>query len=558
MKKHIILTLTAAAFVLTACEKDFLERYPEGGTIRQDQYEKLADKLEGSVRGFYTKLYTMGGGHDEFGKRSIDLWGDILCCDIALTGKTYGWLYTDEQMLTNGRSATIWSHYYSQIHNINATIRLFKNVKNLDDKLQQYGYPSKLAEGTENPYSEQDYDDAILYAQALGLRGYMYAQLAKFYTPVANEATEAFKGYNITTYKCCPVYNEANMDSPQDLSVSSEVYNQAFSDLSFAIELYEEFGAGYMRPNKLTIDKEVICGILAYAYLNEAVYYQQMGDMDTYNAHLILARDYALETISPKCTKYQIISNADLLTTGFNNVSDKSWMWGQEVTVETSGGLKSWFGQVDIHSYSYAWAGDTKVIDQELYRSMSAWDKRRLWFNDGKKNSTYSLCPDGKFFSAQNPNSTDEDDIDRDWLSDNVFMRIESMYLIAAEAEWRLNNDAQALAYLREITDQRVNADIIVDEDFGTTGQQEYDSDVATWINHETLGKRIVYNWRVEMWGEGYGLDTFRRWQDARPRGSNHDYAAGNRMTPTDSKFQFQMPTNENTYNPNLKTTTLP
>lgn len=557
MKKHIVLVtaVISVATLFTACEKDFLERYPEGGTIRQDQYEQLADQLEGSVRGLYTNLYSMGGGHDEFGKRSIDLWGDILCCDIALTGKTYGWLYTDEQMLTNGRTGTIWSYYYSHIHNINSTIAAFKKTKDFVSKWETYGNPSAFGK-KDNPYTEQDYENAVLYAQALGLRGYVYSQLAKFYTPVPDKATEAFAGYNITTYKCCPVYTEENMDAAQPLSTSAEVYNQAFADLTLAVNLMEEFGTDYVRPNKLYLDHEVVCGLLAYAYLNEAVYYLEMGDKKTYDEHLTLARDNALKVINSN--KYRLLSNADLLTTGFNNVNDKGWIWAQEVTVETSGGLKSWFGQVDIHSYSYAWAGDTKVIDQELFRSMSDWDKRKSWFNDGKKNKTYELCPDGKFFSAQNPTSTSEDDIDRDWLSDNVFMRIESIYLIAAEAEWRLGNDAPALAYLREITDKRVY-DGIVDEGDNLTGQQVYDSDVATWTDHSKLGNRIVYNWRVEMWGEGYGLDTFRRWKDARSRGSNHDYAPnGMKMDPSQSNFQFQIPTSESTYNPNVKTNTLP
>ena len=168
MKKHIILALTAVAFVLTACEKDFLERYPEGGTIRQDQYEKLDNQLEGSVRGMYARLYTMSGSsHDEFGKRSIDLWGDILSSDIALTGKTYGWLYTDEQMLTTNRTGTIWSHYYSQIHNINATIKSFKKVYSFVGDLEKNGWPSELkAAGMTKTQMDSIYNKAA-YTNAL-------------------------------------------------------------------------------------------------------------------------------------------------------------------------------------------------------------------------------------------------------------------------------------------------------------------------------------------------------------------------------------------------------
>lgn len=567
MKKNIIIAL-AAATLLSACQDSFLERYPEGGTIRQDQFEKLSDQLEGSVRGFYTKIYSMGGSaHDEFGKRSIDLWGDILCCDIALTGKTYGWLYTDEQMLTNGRTGTIWNHYYSQIHNINPTLQAFKNSQTLMDTLNIYAVDSQRhwpSKGYESSYTEADYDNAVQLAQAYGLRGYIYAQLAKFYTPT--QSAETFKGYTIDTYKCCPVYTELNMDSPQGLSTSAEVYQQAFTDLELAIKLYDEFGKDFTRPSKLVLDREVISGIAAQAYLNESVY--RVSDREKYKAHLDKAIAFANSVIS--CGKYHVLTPAEVLTTGFNNVDNNNWMWGQKVTVETSGGLKSWFGQVDIHSYSYAWAGDTKVIDANLYKEIGYWDLRRQWFRDQngklnrieKVNSTYKYCPDGKYYSALNPSSTSEDDIDRDWLSDNVFMRIEAMYLIAAEASWRLKDagedqDAAALAYIREITDNRV-IDGIIPEYGNITGAEDYADELATLTSHDAIGQYILYNWRLEMWGEGYGLETLRRWEHKRTRGSNHDYAGGVAVDPSKSNYNFQMPTSESTYNPNVKTKTLP
>ena len=99
MKKNIMLVLSVA-LLLVSCEDKFLDRKPHGGTIRQDQYENIDEKVEGTVRGLYTRLYTMSGGHDEFGKRSIDLWGDILSGDIAVTNPNYGWLVSDEQMQT--------------------------------------------------------------------------------------------------------------------------------------------------------------------------------------------------------------------------------------------------------------------------------------------------------------------------------------------------------------------------------------------------------------------------------------------------------------------------
>lgn len=557
MKKHIIF-LAAVAVVLTACKDDFLERYPQGGTIRQDQYEKLADQLEGSLRGCYSRLYTISD-HDVFGKRSIDLWGDILCSDIALTNKTYGWLYTDEQMLTvSNRTGYIWGHYYGLLHNINATIRAFRNGSEFVSHLEQYGYPSEVKNAVDesgNPkidpktkkpvpeytYTETEYDQAVQYAQALALRGYIYSCLVKWYTPVPSEETESFKGYTIDTYDCCPLYTEENMDSPQPLAKSAAVYERVFADLNQAIRLYEEFGKDYNRPNKLIIDKEVAHGILAMAYLNESVY--RTGAEQT--THLQAALDNAKAVMASG--KYQFVSEEELLTNGFNSVKDKSWMWGNEVTVETTGGLASWFGQVDIHSYSYAWAGDTKVIDADLYGKLDDWDKRKLWFNDGIANKTYYLCPDKKFFSAENPYSTHEDDIDREWLSDDIFMRYESMYLIAAEAALRLNNLSESAGYLKEITSRRINHD---DPD----AANDYAKFEAKLSDEADLTNAVILNWRIEMWGEGYGLETFRRWyQYPRTRGGNHDYAQSKTIKATESSYNMQIPASESTYNPNVK-----
>ena len=223
-------------------------------------------------------------------------------------------------------------------------------------------------------------------------------------------------------------------------------------------------------------------------------------------------------------------------------------MWGQDVTTETATGLGSFFGQVDIHSYSYAWAGDTKVIDENLYKEIPEYDIRKKWFNDGSKNATFKLCPDGKFFSAKNPSSTADADLDREWLSDNVFMRIESMYLIAAEASYRIQDYDGAINYLRAITDQRV--------DTTATAATEYAAYVSS-LDASNLLAQIEYNWRVEMWGEGYGLQTFRRLSpetvndvDGRKRGGNHAYDAGSAMDATASKFTFQIPSSETSYNP--------
>ena len=118
---------------------------------------------------------------------------------------------------------------------------------------------------------------------------------------------------------------------------------------------------------------------------------------------------------------------------------------------------------------------------------------------------------------------------------------------------FRLGNDADAIKYLTAITDQRI--------------MEGKDAEYNTWksgLNHANLLEELEYNWRVEMWGEGYGLQTFRRLgretitkTKERRRGANHAANAGSTMEPG-SAYTFQMPSSESSYNPKITNTTLP
>ena len=198
--------------------------------------------------------------------------------------------------------------------------------------------------------------------------------------------------------------------------------------------------------SKLETNIDVARMTLAYAYLNK-------GENDK-------ALEVAEELIDN--TEAIILPNAEVLTNGFNNVDSKNWIWGQDVTIETTTALASFFGQCDIYSYSYASAGDVKGIDANLLKEITnlGWDIREYWWGnyyrlDTKDNEMYQYAPDGKFFSAKNPTSTLDKDIDREWLQDVVYMRIEEAYLIASEAAWRSGDLAKAKEYLKALVIER-------------------------------------------------------------------------------------------------------
>ncbi len=558
MKNINSILVLAGALALSSCASSFLDREPNGYTITQKQYEKLDNTLEGSMRGIYNLMYEMtSSNHDAFGKRAIDMYGDLLCGDMALTSYSYGWFYTDERGMTYiQRTSTVWSYYYKILHNTNSVISTVNSQSELLGNVAQYGLPNAYSKAnlpcvidattkdTVYIYTENEAKEASYYAQALTMRGFVLSQLLQLYTSTPSQLNGSFD------ILCLPVYDENNMDKSQPLSKISEVYTKLESDLSLAIRYFDAFTENLTRTSKLEVNADVASGILAYSYLNKG-YPQGNKYGDAYKEAYGNALAYAERVINSGA--YTILPNNDVWTDGFNDVSSSCWMWGQDVTTETAGGLRSFFGQVDVHSYSYAWAGDTKAIDENLYKAIGEYDARRRWFSDGADGyqANFKYAPVRKFFSAKCPISTAQDDIDREWLSDNVFMRIESMYLIAAEAEYRLGEDDKAIAYLTAITDQRV--------DTAATAAAAYAA-FKSGLNHANLLAAIELNWRVELWGEGYGLMTFRRiapetsGDTKRKLGDNHASLErkGADIDPNAAKFIYQIPSSETSYNPNL------
>jgi hypothetical protein len=276
--------------------------------------------------------------------------------------------------------------------------------------------------------------------------------------------------------------------------------------------------------------------LLAYAYLQAGtydVYETEAGNADYFEKALALTEDVIATA------PYSILPLKDVLTDGFNDVNSESWMWGHDVTIESRGGLRSFWGQIDVFTYSYAWAGSIIGMDQTLWESIADSDIRKKWFDSSNDGDKKNLNPYNKFFDEDR--GVGADYIDREWLQDVVYMRIEEAYLIAAEAAWRSGDLAKAKDYLTTLVSQR-------------------DETIAPQIagySEDEFSSYLYFNWRVEMWGEGYGLQTFRRLSpetvndvDGRKRGGNHAYDAGSAMDATASKFTFQIPSSETSYNP--------
>ena len=83
------------------------------------------------------------------------------------------------------------------------------------------------------------------------------------------------------------------------------------------------------------------------------------------------------------------------------------------------------------------------------------------------------------------------------------------------------------------------------------------EAEYASWLaglSGNALKEALIYNWRVEMWGEGYGLQTLRRLSKSVTLGTNHVSRSNAEISIASNYYQFQceIPSSETSYNPNL------
>lgn len=487
---------------LSSCSSSWLDTDTTGSTLTQEQYDNLPNTAEGAVLGLYSMLYATAGGsnHHYFGQKSIDMATDILSGDMAMTANAYGWFVDCEQQqcssMTAGRNSYFWSYYYTILLNANAAIRSFVAL--------------------ENPTDAQK----AALAQCLTMRAYCYFNLAHLYSPgmTDTESQDRFVGNTGMDYLCVPLYNETSsvneetgLVQEQPVASTRAVYDQVISDLNWAVALFDE--TGFQRSSKLYLDKDIANAYLAYTYLQT----QEFDSAYTVAKRVIDAGNY------------EILPFDDLTTTGFVDQSNPSWMWGLDVTIENTTHLASFWAHLDVHTYGYAALGAAKALDDELYKSIPETDGRINWFDKSKK-----CIPSYKFYDLAR--GTNADEYDRRWLNDLVFMRIEEMYLVAAEAAARADKLAEAKEELKVLLAQR-------DETVMAT---------VDGMSKDELLSNLYYNWRIEMFGEGRALMTFKRFGGMKTRGNNHFYKGGETMQavdPANPILLFIIPYSEYTNN---------
>jgi len=416
--------LTALTLISLSCGEDFLGDPALEGTasLTSAQFEEAAavdPEVTGALMaGVYSLTFTTGtggsSGHDDFGQKAYDIFGDMLSGDLALSQSVYGWYrasiteFQAPQDFTYYDNRQVWRYYYRIIRGCNEVI----------DGL---GGTEAIPENEENKH---------IMGQAKALRAHSYFYLTQFYQKEYAASEEIL-----------PIYTSSTDENGPKVT-ALEIYTLIEADLTEAISLLSSFN----RSNKTQIDKSVAQAIYSYVLGARGEDYAKAYDM----AVAAIGGGYTL-------------MSATEITGGFNNVATPGWMWGVDLTDEIGLGLVSWWGQMDYYSYSYAAFGDYKAIDQSLFDAIPANDARKGQFYDDSSAGQH-LLPLFKFY-----------DVDRVQYgsgrivkADYVYMRVAEMHLLAAEYAAASNNDANAKTYLKNVVSQRTADASYID---GLSGQ---------------------------------------------------------------------------------------
>jgi len=495
MKKTYIISFIALLLLgFTGCNKDYLVVQPTEFLTEQQIAEAAKnnpDVVAGSMSGIYTLMFQTGTGgsdplaHDDFGQKGYDIYSDFLSSDLALTVSAYGWYrgltqYTVTTDYTQLGNSYVWSYYYRLIRSANSVIS---------------------ALGGNDVVPELEVNKHIM-GQAKAMRAHCYFYLSQFFATSYNPEE-----------KILPVYTDPKQPN-QPKSTTKVVFDLIVKDLTESITLLGTFD----RTGKHQINKYVAEGLLAYTYA--VMGGDNYGKAKTLTADIIANGGFSILAAD------EVVFTGNAAKGGFNNISSPSWMWGVDLTSDNGLDLVSWWGQMDAYTYSYQWAGDRKAIDKGLYDAIPATDvrKKQFWVST----DTYNLTPRNKFYDPGRVVGGQ-----RTVTTDDVYMRVEEMYLLNAETAAKSGDEATAKTSLKAVLNNRLASTSYIDVLAGQALQDE-----------------IYLQTRIELWGEGKSYLAMKRNHATITRGTNHLSFKGVPIPYNDARLTFTIPQSEIQNNP--------
>jgi len=400
--------------------------------------KSAADTIKFIYEQMHTAGYsTTGNTHQCFGIPAYTLCADVMGEDHIMVSSGSGWFWYDARYDVKSRYAsTAWRSYdlWTAYYTwINTCNRIIAQKEKIGGE-------------------ESDVNHVI--GQAYAIRAYSYFMLSQFFarTLVGHE-----------NEPCVPIYTDPiTSETPgKPRSTNAEVYAQIDEDIETACNLLVGFDRSY--------DKELINNAVLQAIKARVCMVENKWEDAKNAAHSAIAES--------GCSIQPVYSFL-----GMNSLYSNNVIWGAYITSDNSGMYANLFSHMDYEANHYAGRAP-KCINKELYAKMNPTDTRREWWVSGKINS--GLVQEKFKFSDVSS-----------WRGDYIYIRVEEMYLTAAEAECRLGEEAAAKSDLMALMSQR-------DPSYSTskTGTA---LGKTTELANETgsLLEEILIQRRIELWGE--------------------------------------------------------
>ncbi len=478
MKKIIYAFIAISGLLsLSACSEDSLITDPTDSISKDAMMEDGQHALV-SLNGIYRSMYTPGWStefniHQCFGISAYNLAAELMGDDLMMGAAGSGWFWYDATYNVKGRftsdgwrSYDLWNAHYKWIANANYILAAEETMGgDVDAKNYAIG-------------------------QAYAIRAYSYFMLAQWFA-------RTYKGHE--SEKCVPLYTEPTFKETtgQPRATVADVYKQIDEDLNKAVALLK--GLPQQHPSHMSYS--VVQGIRARVALVKE-------DWATAEAAAEEAINY---------TAAQIADVKDFI--GLNNVSAPNVMWGAEVIADQASGYASLYAHMDTCA-SYG-SRAPKMCTASLYDKMSDTDDRKeAWFPslDDWSETPSAFIP-AKWRGAHLQRKMVFSD-PAQWLGDYIWMRVEEMYLTAAEAECRQGKEGEAKDHLMALMAHRdVNYDCS-SKTGNTLGALT--SDVTG-----SLLEEIILQRRIELWGEFGRVFDIKRLKQGFVRPSSDGWAAG-------------------------------
>ena len=423
MKKYIY-PYMAFLLLLAGCSGDFLDKEPTD-SVSSDEVG-VPGNAERLFNGAWYNLFEYGTTYANIGYRALQCQDDMMADDVV-SRPAYGfnssYQFNDIAIPNNSRTSFAWYLIYKTIDNCNTAIAI-------DGDSEEF-FQAK--------------------GQALALRAFCYLHLAQHYQ---------FTYLKDPTAPCVPIYTDPTTSEtvPKAKSTVAQVYQRVFDDLNLAqsyLKNYTRKGDGQkFKPNT-----NVVNGLLARAYLLTGQWEEAA------KAAAAARQGYSLMTTT---AEYE----------GFNNVSNKEWIWGHPQTLAQSDA-----------SYNFYYLDATYV---GAYSSFMADPHFRDTFSEGDiRLGLFQWMREGYLGYKKFHMRADD-------TADIVLMRASEMLLIEAEALAREGFPEKAVIPLNELRHAR--------------GLGDYD---LTGKSQDDVVNEILMERRRELWGEGFSITDILRTQQS-------------------------------------------